>query len=219
MRVVTFVTFVTVTLAAAVTLAAGTLVSGSAYAAPKGPAPGRTHVVIVRPVDATGRAEPGWVVHRMRGVRADCDASAAPSAVDDQIFECFPSAAYLPACWPSRRHTVLCLRDALKEKLVRVRYHGPLGNVTAPVTPSPIDMVLGRQDCSLRVGGAWGTIPTHPRWVGFYSCTRGSVYGPPSGDGVDRAQQPWTVRLWKSGTKHTVVRRSVTIAYLVGTGS
>jgi hypothetical protein len=207
--------------AVAATLAAGTLAAGSAYAA-HGSAPdksAKTHVVVVRPVDSAGQPEPGWAVHRMKGVQADCDSSAAPSAVDDGIYECFPSAAYLPACWPSRHHTVLCLRDARTKKLVRVRYHGALGTATAPATPSPIDMMLGKQDCSLRVGGAWGTIPTHPKWVGFYSCTHGSVYGPPRGDGVVRTTEPWHVRLWKSGTKHTVVRRSVTVAYVVGTHS
>ncbi|MGC4112348.1 MAG: hypothetical protein QM747_18400 [Nocardioides sp.] len=110
------------------------------------------------------------------------------------------------------------MRDARVHKLVRVRYRGTLGAVTAPSTPSPLDLDLANgQACSVRVGGAWGTIPTHPKWVGFYSCTHGSVYGPPAGDGVDRGSQPWTVRLWRSGTKDSVVRRSVATAYVVGT--
>ena len=44
----------------------------------------------------------------------------------------------------------------------------------------------GGQQCDVRVGGAWGTLPSHPHWVGFYSCAHGSVYGPASGDGIDR---------------------------------
>lgn len=177
----------------------------------------RTHRVVVRPVDSSGHARPGWTVHRAKGLTVQCDGSAS-AAVDDEIYACFPTAAYLPACWPSGHHTVLCLRDARTRKLVRVHHSGKLGQATAPDRPSPQDLDLaGGQGCDLRVGGAWGTLPTHPKWVGFYSCTHGSVYGPPSGDGVDRSTQPWRVRIWKSGTKHRVLHRSVATAYFVGT--
>jgi len=176
-----------------------------------------THRVVVRPVDAAGHARPGWTVHRAKGLTVDCGGSAA-AAVDDGIHACFPTAAYLPACWPSAHHTVLCLRDARVHRLVRVRYSGSLGAAEAPGRPSPQDLDLtGGQTCSLRVGGAWGTLPTHPNWLGFYSCTHGSVYGPASGDGIVRTTRPWSVRIWKSGTRHHVVHRSVATAYLVGT--
>jgi hypothetical protein len=179
----------------------------------------RTHRVVVRPVDASGQAQSGWTVHRTKGLTVQCDGSAS-AAVDDGIYACFPTAAYLPSCWPSQHHTVLCLRDARTRKLVRVRYSGSLGSATAPSRPSPQDLDLaGGQRCSLRVGGAWGTLPTHPSWVGFYSCTHGSVYGPPSGDGIVRSAPPWTVHVWKSGTAHRVGRRSVAKAYFVGTRS
>jgi hypothetical protein len=178
----------------------------------------KTQRVVVRPVDSAGHARPGWTVHRAKGLTVDCRNSAAAAAVDDGIYACFPTAAYLPACWPSQHHTVLCLRDARTRKLVRVRYSGGLGTATAPDRPSPQDLDLAQgQRCSLRVGGAWGTLPTHPKWVGFYSCGHGSVYGPPSGDGVVRRTTPWTVRIWVSGTQHRVVRRSVATAYYVGT--
>jgi hypothetical protein len=188
--------------------------SGGADGAHRG---SRTQQVVVRPVDASGHARPGWTVHRMKGVKADCDGSAG-AAVTDGIYACFPSAAYLPSCWPSSHHTVLCLRDPRVHKLVRVRYRDTLGTASAPDRPTPQGLDLARgQTCSVRVGGAWGTLPTHPRWVGFYSCTHGSVYGPPDGDGVQRGAQPWRVRVWKSGTRHDVVHRSVTTAYFVGT--
>lgn len=205
--------------AVAATTVAGTLaVCGAAVAGHTDQRSSTTQRVVVRPVDSTGHARPGWSVHRMRGLRADCGGSAA-AAVDDGIYACFPTAAYLPACWPSQHHTVLCLRDARARKLVRVRYSGTLGAAT-PARPSPQDLDLARgQRCDLRVGGAWGTLPSHPSWVGFYSCTHGSVYGPPSGDGVVRSVRPWTVRVWKSGTPHRVVHRSVLTAYYVGTHS
>jgi hypothetical protein len=200
-----------------ITLAGTLATSGAAAAHQTHDRSSPTQRVVVRPVDASGHARSGWSVHRMKGLTVDCDGSAA-AALDDGIYACFPTAAYLPACWPSQHHTVLCLRDARSDKLVRVRYRGSLGAAAAPDQPSPQDLDLtGGQTCDLRVGGAWGTLPTHPSWVGFYSCTHGSVYGPPSGDGVDRAAQPWTVHVWKSGTAHQVVRRSLANAYFVGT--
>jgi hypothetical protein len=177
----------------------------------------RTHRVVVRPIDASGHARPAYSVTRFRGVKVTCDESAT-SAVDDGIYTCYPAAEYLPACWKAHHHTVLCLRDARTTRLARFRWTGTLGTATAPKRPSPIDLDLaGGQKCSIRVGGAWGILPTHPNWVGFYSCDRGSIYGPASGDGVDRSTSPWTVHLWKSGTKHRVVTRDVATAYFVGT--
>ena len=58
---------------------------------------------------------------------------------------------------------------------------------------------------------------SHPRWLGFYSCAHGSVYGPASGDGIDRAHPVWTVHEWLSGTKDRLVRHRVSTAYFVGT--
>lgn len=176
----------------------------------------RTHHSVVRPVDAAGDPASGWSVKRKHGVRATCG-DPAPAAVDDGISECFPSAAYLPACWRSHRHTVLCLQDPRDERLVRVRYDGAFGSPTAPKRPSPQALNLWHgQTCNLRVGGAWGVLPSHPTWVGFYSCSNGLVYGPPSGDGVIRRHPVWRVHVWKSQTKDTVVVRRVRTAFFVG---
>jgi len=177
----------------------------------------RTHRVVVRPVDSAGHAVSGWTVTREKGVTVQCD-GPAPAAVDDGIGICFPAAEYLPACWKSHHRTVLCLRDARAKELVRLRFSGRFATPTAPKHPSPQDLVLAHgQACSIRVGGAWGVLPTHPNWLGYYSCRHGSVYGPARGDGVDRSAKQWTVRIWKSGTKHRVVHRSVATAYFVGT--
>jgi hypothetical protein len=178
-----------------------------------------THRVVVRPVDATGHPVAGWTVHRVRGVSVQCD-GPAPAAVDDGIGACYPTAEYLPACWRSRHHTALCLRDARTQKLVRLRYTGAFGSPTAPDHATPQDLDLaGGQQCSLRFGGAWGQLPTHPSWLGFYSCAKGSVYGPPSGDGINRSNPVWTVHLWKSRTRQRVVTRGVRTAYYVGTAA
>lgn len=175
-----------------------------------------TRTVVVRPVTVDGAAAPGWRVHRERDGAASCYDASAPAAVDDGITSCSPSAMYLPACWHSTHHTVLCLRDVTKHELVRVRYRGSYPSVSAPEQPSPQEVVLAHdQRCTLRVGGAWGTVPSHPSWVGFYSCDHGSVYGPPDGDGIDRTRAAWRVHLVHADS--SVGRRSVRTAYLVGT--
>jgi hypothetical protein len=199
---------------ASAALAASTLVSGTAGATG---ATAHTHRVVVRPVDVAGYAIAGWSVHRERGVSVQCH-GPAPAAVDDGIGACFPTAEYLPACWKSRHHTALCLRDARRQKLVRVRYTGAFGSPTAPDQATPQDLTLaGGRRCEIRVGGAWGQLPSHPRWSGFYSCPTGAVYGPASGDGIDRSHSPWTVHVWRSGTRQRVVTRGIATAYYVGT--
>lgn len=201
--------------ALAATLAAGVLLPSAGPAT----AASHTHRVVVRPVDANGDPAAGWTVHRERGVSVQCD-GPAPAAVDDGIGACFPAAEYLPACWKSHRHTVLCLRDARTQTLVRLRRTGGFGSPTAPHHATPEDLDLaGGQQCSIRVGGAWGQLPSHPSWLGFYSCAHGSVYGPPSGDGIDRSTPVWTVHVWKSGTRQRVAIRGVATAYYVGTAA
>jgi hypothetical protein len=198
-------------------LAASALVSGTTVGATGATA--HTHRVVVRPVDTAGRAVAGWTVHRERGVSVQCD-GPAPAAVDDGIGTCFPTMEDLPACWKSHHHTALCLRNARKQRLVRVRYTGTFGSPTAPhrATPQNLDLA-GGQRCAIRIGGTWGRLPSHPSWIGFYSCGKdtGSVYGPASGDGINRRHSPWTVRIWKIATKQHVVTRDIGTAYYVGT--
>ena len=111
---------------------------------------------------------------------------------------------------------MLCLRDVTDKSLVRVRYRGTIPEVAAPATPSPQELELADGErCTLRVGGAWGTVPSHPRWVGFYSCDEGSVYGPPNGDGIQRTDDGWRARV--VDTDGDVTRRAVRADVLVGT--
>lgn len=208
---------VTLVAAIAAALAAASLVAVGAHASghPDARRPA-TRTEVVRPVDAAGHPVKGWAVTREKG-SASCSGSS-PAAVSDDIVTCYPTAFYLPACWTSTRHTVLCVRDARKQKLVRVHYQGTIKPVTAPTQPSPLNMDLGNGErCSLRIGGAWGTLPSHPSWMGFASCTGGSVYGPGNGDGINRSHVRWTVHEWRNGTKQVVDRRGVNTAYVVGT--
>ena len=211
---------IAIPLAAVAALAAG-LIATAAPTALAGvqAGPAHTHRVVVRPVDKSGKAVSGWTVTSQKGLTVSCSGAAAAS-VSTGILECYPTVDYLPACWKSTNHTALCLRNARKHSLVRVTYRGSWAAAAAPKRPSPQDLTLGQgQPCQLRIGGAWGVLPSHPEWQGFYSCSKGSVYGPAKGDGINRAHQPWTVHLWKSGTKQDVVVRQVATAYYVGTAS
>jgi hypothetical protein len=199
---------------------AGTSITGVARA--DAAAPHHTRQVVVRPVTTTGQPAHGWTVRHVRG-RASCD-EASPSAKADAIATCSPSALYLPSCWqqvaePGVKSTppmMLCLRDPAGHQLVQVRLDGAFPTVTAPQRPAPQALLLGDgESCQIRVGGAWGTVPKHRRWVGFYSCDGGDVYGPPRSGGIDRSRATWRVRLLESDG--TVVTRNVRKATYVGT--
>lgn len=197
--------------ASVLALAGLALPSTSASAAA---ASGHTRRVVVRPVTAAGTPASGFVVHRQKGSASCTDPS--PAAVDDGISICYPSADYLPSCWKSARHSVLCLRDVSRRVLVRIRHSGSYPHLKAPARPSPQALrLLTGQRCTIRIGGAWGTAPHHPGWVGFYSCTNGSVYGPPSGDGIDRSRPFWRVHLLRPDG--SMVIRRVAVATFVGT--
>lgn len=171
---------------------------------------------VVRPVDATGHAVAGYTVSRDAG-SVTC-AAPATTGVDRGIDICFPTAYYVPSCWRSRNRTVLCLRDVSKKQLVRIGYTGTYPVKPAPRVPSPQAMTLANgATCMIRVGGAWGVVPSHPDWVGFYSCSNGSIYGPADGDGVDRSQPVWRVHIF--GKDGTVVTRRVARATYAGTAS
>jgi hypothetical protein len=182
-----------------------------------------TQVVYVRPVTVSGRPAPGWSVTRLSGT-VSC-LGTAPSAVNPGITSCYPTAYALRACWKSRNHTVLCVRDARVAELVRVRYTGRYPRVEGPAEPQPLDLVLSDgRTCLLRTGGAWGSPAQHPQWIGYDSCTRNaSVYGPGApADGINRSHPRWTVRLWRTGAdpegRH-LVTRGVVSAYVVGTAA
>lgn len=201
-------------LAAGATGAAATAALASDGTAAAGTVP--TRVATVRPVTATGGPAPGWAVHRESGT-TDCRGGSS-SAVDGGITFCMPTATYLPSCWRSSDHTVLCVRDTTSHRLVRMRYSGSFPTAKPHRRPMPQDLVLGSGvHCSVRVGGAWGPAPGHPSWVGYYSCSTGDLYGPTGGDGIDRSHPAWPVHLvTKDGH---VVTRTVRQANVVGTAS
>jgi hypothetical protein len=213
--------------ALATLLTTGLLAAPGSGADPAGPQPATTQAgtagtiqTVVRPVTADRRAAEGWKVHRETDLRVTC-ADPAAAAVDDGIGACYPTVAYTPSCWKSRHRTVLCLRDPLEQRLVRVKRAGAFGDYSAPASPRPQALVLRNGDrCNVRFGGAWSAPASHPQWVGFYFCDHGTVYAPgSSADGIIDGDQPWRVRLWVEGTRGKIVQRKVAEAYYVGTAS
>ncbi|WP_460789637.1 hypothetical protein [Nocardioides maradonensis] len=204
------------------TLALGAVVaaasSGTANATDQTRASTLDHTAraVVRPVTSAGTPVAGYTVHREAG-STDCSFQATTS-VSGKVDTCLPTAYYFPSCWKSANHTALCLRHVSDTRLVRIRYSGTFAARTAVRHPSPQRLrLVGGATCDVRIGGAWGVVPSHPDWVGWYSCTNGSVYGPPDGDGVDRSEPVWRVHLVTNDG--TVVTRRVAKATYVGTAS
>ena len=201
------------------------LPAGHSHAAVSRTAPAAAHTArrTVRPVTAAGTPAPGYRVVSSPW-RVSCGSGAAFAAVDPNIRLCGPTAYDAPACWKSTGHTVLCLRNPLTHTLYRFRYTGAFTPVAVPHHPRPQALRLAAGgSCQIRIGGAW-TVPTgvHHNWLGFYSCSKGrDVYGPSSGDGINRSGPRWRVTLYTRaglpGQRSTT--SPVATAYYVGTAS
>lgn len=187
--------------------------SASASAASAAPA---TKKITLRPVTATHHAATGYHVVTVNGSSIDCQgAPASRVAVDRDIVECGPAYQYAVACWHAATpRFALCLRDPFGNAIDRIRaQHFSANHVGPRKHPAPFGLVLDNgAKCTIRYGGAWGAPRQHPRWVGYYSCTRGGfVYAPRSSHvGINRSQSSWTV--WTSrGARvhlHHVVKAS-----------
>lgn len=177
---------------------------------------------IVHPVHRNGTPVAGYTVQKEHIADFRCNEGPSPVAVDDNIRFCGPSATYTVACWKSRNHTVLCLRNPRKKALVRIRYVGRFRHVRALDKPSPQALTLfGGTYCEIRDGGAWGSVKGHPKWNGDYSCNNGAaVYGP-GRDGINRSREPWRVHLvrFHSNGTQTIRIREIRLAYYVGTAN
>ncbi len=191
------------------------------------PAAAASHTVthVVRPVTPRGTAVSGFTVTPETAGQLDCTAAAvSPAAMSRDILECSPSAAYAVACWRSATAgRALCMRDPTERKLVDFPDTGAFHRVAAPRSPAiaPLVIILGDGDkCTIRDGGAWGTLQSHPTWVGEYACaTDGVVWAAPSAthNGVDESTPTWTVRTAPASGSGAVQTRQVRAAYFVGT--
>jgi hypothetical protein len=207
---------------AALALIAGAAVLDAPATAATVAAP--TAKVIVRAVTPTGHARAGFSVSGEPSGQVFCDVAApSPGAVNRNIEFCGPSAEYAVACWKAAApHRVLCMRNPRRPHLVRIPRVGKFaGTAPAPADQrAPLLMKLADGDiCSIRDGGAWGTLPGHPNLFGTYSCRQdGAVWAASSAAhmGVNEANAAWTVRTAKFGS-NTLVTRHVVKAWFVGT--
>lgn len=201
--------------------------SASRTSAPVSAPTPRTQQIVRRPVTSEGKVTAGYAVVTDRvAARSDCgdgrpgNAYPSPPAVDAGVVGCGPSAEYTPACWNgATATTAYCYRDPWQRQVVRISTAGRLPALRPPTQPSPLGLVLGNGSrCTLRVGGAWASLDSHPDMYGTYSCQGGDViWGTGRSDGIDRTSPLWKVRL-APGTGHgTLHEMTVRTAYFVGT--
>jgi hypothetical protein len=189
-------------------------------------APTATAKVVVRPVTATGRVASGFTLHVQSTGSVDCsDPLPSPAAVSKNIEFCSPSAEYAVSCWKSAlAHRALCMRNPRSKDVYRI----PRAGAFAPTPIAPVKyrapqlLKLGDGDfCTIRDGGAWGTLTGHPNLFGTYACLHaGIVWAAASAPhlGVNEANPLWTVRTAPAGN-HPLVTHHVVRAWFVGTRS
>lgn len=208
-------------------LLAGALVPGVSASAAAHRGYPATSTTVVRPVNASGHAQPGFTINPppARGLWIDCRYHyQSPGALSPNIGWCSPSAATAIACWKAAAsRKALCLTNALKPELTRFPLlHGVW--TSSQVLPSErraplaIQLANGRY-CQIRDGGAWELLPHHPNLYGTYSCGRRVAVWAPAGaphNGVNESQPSWTVRVGRFGHR-TLVERHVVRAWFVAT--
>jgi len=186
-----------------------------------------TAVTVVRPVNASGHARPGFSISPppAPGFWIDCRYShESVGALSPNVEWCSPSAATAIACWKAAAiHKALCLTDALKPELTRFPlFHGRFApSAVLPAeqrAPLAIELANGRF-CRIRDGGAWEFLPHHPNLYGTYSCgLKAAVWAPEGAPhaGVNESKPSWTVRVGRFGHRD-LVKRHVVRAWFVAT--
>jgi hypothetical protein len=196
--------------------------AATAHAQPAPRPSAGTHRVVVRPVTSQGRPMRGYRVVNETIPGFICNDGPSPAAVSPNIRFCGSSATNTVACWKSATpSTVLCLRDPQGRTLVSIKAAGRFAAIAATNHPVPQSLLLDNgTHCLIRDGGAWSAVPGHASWVGWYYCAgAANVYGPRTGDGIDRAEPTWTVHIVETsaGKPATISRHLVKTAYYVGT--
>ena len=128
-------------------------------------------VEVITPVGADGRVADGWTVSDEEPVTdVDCYAPSG-STLTDGVYQCGPSAVYLPACWPGEDpDEMLCVRGTEDRELFRAEAMS-IDDYGAVAEPAPLTLVLadGAQ-CAVRIGGAWGANKHNPDSLPRYAC-------------------------------------------------
>lgn len=204
-------------------MAGAGLVASTIFAPAADAALTQTAVTVVRPVTAAGHAVAGYTVKRETTGSVYCSfPQPSPAAENRNILQCDPSSEYAPACWRSATpHRVLCLRDARKKRLVKIRTVGAIASVKAPAHPIPLDMRLGNGAyCTLRVGGAGAALQGHPHYGVVYYCTDREAVWARFGDrraGIDKTHRVWRVQVAPDNGQGPLRTRRVAHAWFVGT--
>jgi hypothetical protein len=185
-----------------VLVGAGITATAATASTPSAGTPAATQSIIIRPVTSTGKASSGFHV-KAQGEKDAIDCSGrdpSPGAVDRNIEECSPSAAYAIACWKAATaHHVLCTRNPSSHRLYRIPLTSSFAKtaVAKPKSRAPLLIVLtDGTRCSIRDGGAWAILKSHPNWSGSYSCTKhGVVWASPHAKhyGINESTASWTV--------------------------
>jgi len=212
-RLVLAITLIAAPIAALLTVAS------AAAAAPTTTAATHTRIAVVRPVHADGTPATGYTVHTEHIDGFTCS-DASPVAVDRNIDFCGFSATYTVACWKSKNHTALCLRDPWTKDLARIRYSGTFVKHAAIAHPMPQALrLMNDKRCWVRDGGAWSFVVGHPHWFGTYGCQGGDIYG--RGDGINESTQPWRVHVVTNAgqSNQTISLHRVRKAFFVGTAA
>jgi hypothetical protein len=202
-----------------------TTTTATALSPSTGPAPA-THSVIVRPVRSAGQPVNGFHVKAENGDSIDCSfADPSPGAVDPNIEDCSPSAAYAIACWKAASaHHALCMRNPTSHRLYRLPLMSSFAKTAAPKSSSRAPLLIVLTDgtrCSIRDGGAWSSLKSHPKWAGSYSCTRhGVVWASPKSKhyGINESGASWSVHTGSASGKGRLTIRHVSRSYFVGSG-
>lgn len=128
-------------------------------------------VEVIVPVGADGQVAAGWTISDEEPVTdVDCYAPSG-STLTEGVYQCGPSAVYLPACWPTEEpDEMLCVRDTEARELFRARAASvdTYGAVAEPV-PLTLELADGAR-CAVRIGGAWGANKHAPDSLPRYAC-------------------------------------------------
>lgn len=193
-----------------------------------GAAHAATRSLIIRPVTSAGKPAAGFTVKVQHGESIDCSAPPFPSpgAVDRNIEECSPSAAYAIACWKAAQaHQALCIRNPSSHRVYRIGLTSSFAKTAAVKARLRAPLLIVLNDgtrCTIRDGGAWSALKGHPNWFGSYSCTRhGVVWSPPKSThfGINESSASWTVHTGSATGTGKLTVRHVKRAYFVGTAT
>lgn len=184
-------------------------------------APAKTVVSTVTPFAKNGqlRVKLGYGLADEVG---GCDVS--PVATGKNIYQCGPSAVYLPACWPTPREdqirVMVCLRKPGAKKAVTwsvfpdPTWSAVLPKVRPLADPLPWQVVLDNgSTCMVRLGGAWGEPPAGYEYSHGCTGTVDALLAPDAGAVLDTTSAHYTVHgLAKSGAVQTYGVKKVVYA-------